>query len=79
MANGITSPEPHLEHFHRRARATTVVHGLCWAMSSSIGQRCLWPQAVTVGAYGRDLAVVLEEGERHLPSLAGDFSSIAGW
>ena len=44
MANGITSPEPHLEHFHRRARATTVVHGLCWAMSSSIGQRCLWPQ-----------------------------------
>ena len=44
MANGITSPGPHLEHFHRRARATTVVHGLCWAMSSSIGQRCLWPQ-----------------------------------
>src|SRR5215472_14077771 len=29
------------------------------------------PAAVAVGAYGRDLPVVLEEGERYLPSLSG--------
>jgi hypothetical protein len=27
--------------------------------------------AVAVGAYGRDVAAVLEERERYLPSLAG--------
>ena len=35
MANGTTSREPHLEHLHRRVSSTTVVQGLCWAMSSS--------------------------------------------
>ena len=44
IAKGSTFREPHFEHLHRRRSSETVVHGLYWAMSSSIGQVCLWPQ-----------------------------------
>ena len=71
IANGTTIREPHLEHRHRRANSTTVVHGWFWSMRLLDRPAMLVPAAVAVGANGCDLAVILQEGGRHLLVLAG--------
>ena len=78
IANGTTSREPHLEHFHRRASSTTVVQGLCWTTSSSIGHRCLWPQPLQWAPRVATLRGCWSAA-RDTSQVSRDFSSMARW
>jgi hypothetical protein len=76
IAKGSTSPEPHSEHFHRRASQATVVQGLWSAMSSSIAHRCSWSHRVQRAPIVATLRCCWSAA-RDTSQVSRDFSSMA--
>ena len=65
IPKGGTFREPHFEHRHRIHRSETGAHGL-WR--SRILDRGVCGAAFAANAYGPDLAMILEQGERSCQS-----------